>query len=78
MDSEREKLIAELAPEIEARIEHRIIRKIVDTLEEEFYPPEESFKKEFVKEVEAARKSKGITFKSKKEFHDFLDNLGRD
>ena len=53
---EEEKLIEKLAPKIEERIRYRIVRSIIKVLEEEFYPPEEMFREEFIKRVEDAEK----------------------
>ena len=58
-------------------MEHKIVRKIVDALEENIYPPEKMFSQQFVKDVEAAERSKGIKFKTKEELSKFLDGLER-
>lgn len=58
----KEKLALELAPRIEkmveerleSRITHKVVSAIIEKLEEDFYPPEEMIKKEFIKEVEEA------------------------
>lgn len=83
MEINKEKLAAELAPEVERlveeRIKFRIVQSIVDTLEENFYPPEEMFKQEFVKSVEEAEKrvkgGKSLKFKSKEELEYWLNKL---
>ncbi|MBA7512274.1 hypothetical protein ES705_04278 [subsurface metagenome] len=49
-------LVERLAPLIEERIRYKIVRSIIDALEEQFYPPEETFREEFVKRVEEAEK----------------------
>ncbi len=54
--AEGEQLVEQLAPRIEERIRYKIVRSIIDALEEQFYPPEEMFREEFVKSVEEAEK----------------------
>jgi hypothetical protein len=39
------------------------VRSIIDALEEQFYPPEEMLRDEFVKSVEEAEKESGRIFK---------------
>jgi len=51
---EEEELVGRLAPKIEERIRYKIVRSIVDALEEQCYPPEEMFREEFIKRVEEA------------------------
>ncbi len=46
--------MSELEKRLEERITHKIVKRITDVLEEEFYPPEEMIREEFIKEVEAA------------------------
>lgn len=53
---EEGELVERLAPLIEERIRYKIVRSIIDALEEQFYPPEETFREEFVKRVEEAEK----------------------
>ncbi|MFV9677654.1 MAG: DUF2683 family protein [Methanosarcinales archaeon] len=53
---EEGELVERLAPLIEERIRYKIVRSIIDALEEQFYPPEEMFRAEFVKRVEEAEK----------------------
>jgi hypothetical protein len=40
----------------EEKIRYRVVRSIINALEEQFYPPEEMFREEFVKSVEEAEK----------------------
>ncbi|VVB60529.1 Uncharacterised protein [uncultured archaeon] len=47
--------IPELEKRLEDKITHKIIKRITDVLEEEFYPPEEMIREEFIKDVEAAQ-----------------------
>ena len=51
------------------------MRSIVDALEEEFYPPEEMFRDEFVKRVEEAEKEGGRVFKDQEELKEYLERL---
>ena len=76
---EEEELVERVASRIESRIEERIkysvVRSIVDALEEEFYPPEEMFRDEFVKRVEEAEKEGGRVFKDREELKEYLERL---
>lgn len=51
-----ENIIKKITPRIEEKVKSEIIRAIVDTLEEQFYPSEEMIREEFIKEVEEAGK----------------------
>ena len=53
---EEEQLVERLVPRIEEKIRYRVVRSIINALEEQFYPPEEMFREEFVKSVEEAEK----------------------
>ena len=74
-----EQLVERLAPRIEERIRYKIVRSIIDALEEQFYPPEEMFREEFVKRVEEAerrgKEGKAMTFKDANELNAFLESL---
>jgi transcriptional regulator CtsR len=76
---EEKQLVERLAPRIEERIRYKIVRSIIDALEEQFYPPEEMFREEFVKSVEEAEKrvkeGKTKTFKNANELNAFLESL---
>lgn len=78
MVDERE-LIERLAPLIEERIRYKIVRSIIDALEEQFYPPEEMLRDEFIKSVEEAEKrvkeGKARFFKDADELNVFLEGL---
>ena len=78
--SEEEKLAERIIPEIEERIQYKVVRSIIDALEEQFYPPEEMFREEFIKSVEEAEKrvkeGKATSFKDIDELKTFLDRLG--
>jgi hypothetical protein len=41
---EEEQLVERLAPRIEEKIRYRVVRSIINALEEQFYPPEEMFR----------------------------------
>ena len=60
---------------IEARIKHRIVQSIVDTLDENFYPPEEMIKEEYIKQVEDAQKEEGLIFNNTEELKKHLESL---
>lgn len=76
---EEEQLMERLAPRIEERIRYKIERSIIDALEEQFYPPEETFREEFIKSVEEAEKrvkeGKARSFKDANELNAFLESL---
>ncbi|CAD7775973.1 hypothetical protein FHEFKHOI_01880 [Candidatus Methanoperedenaceae archaeon GB50] len=76
---DEEELVDKLAPIIEERIRYKIVRGIIDTLEEQFYPPEEMFTDEFIERVKEAEKrvkeGKTRSFKDAKELNEFLESL---
>ena len=78
MISEAE-LVDRLAPMVEERIRYKVVRSIIDTLEEQCYPPEEMFREEFIKRVEEAEKrvkeGKVRYFNDANELNAFLDSL---
>lgn len=49
-----EETIEQIAERVEEKIKYRIIRSIIEALEEQFYPPEDLLKEEFIEEVEKA------------------------
>jgi len=75
-----EKFMEGITPEIEERIQYKIVRNIIDALEEQFYPPEEMIREEFIKSVEEAerrvKEGKATSFKDVDELKAFLDSLG--
>ena len=73
-----EQLVERLAPRIEERIRYRVVRSIIDALEEQFYPPEEMFREEFVKSVEEAEKESGRIFKDREELKEYLESLAEE
>ncbi len=86
MEINKDKLAMELAPKVEKMIEERIkfkiVQSIVDMLEENFYPPEEMFRPEFIKSVEEAGKrvkgGKSLKFKNAEDLEAYLNKLGEE
>ena len=74
MISEKE-LINRIAPQIEERIQYRVVKNLINMLEEEFYPPEDMIRTELIEAVKNADKEKGIEFKDTSELSAYLDNL---
>ncbi len=70
-----EKLVEQIIPEIEERIQYKVVRSIIDALEEQFYPPEEMIREEFVKRIKEAEKEAGKVFKDKEELKAYLEGL---
>lgn len=68
-------LVERLLPKIEERVRTDVVRSLISALEEQIYPPEEVLRKEFVKRVEKASKSKGKTFKIIKDLETHLNSL---
>lgn len=73
-----EQLVEQLAQRIEERIRYKIVKSIIDALEEQFYPPEEMFREEFVKSVEEAEKESGRIFKDREELKEYLESLAEE
>jgi hypothetical protein len=76
---DEEALVERLAPKIEERIRYKLVRSIIDALAEEFYPPEELLREDFVKRVEAAEQrvkaGTARSFKDSNELKAFLERL---
>jgi hypothetical protein len=76
---DEEALVERLAPKIEERIRYTIVQSIINALAEEFYPPEEQLREDFVKRVEAAEKrvkaGTARSFKDGDELMAFLERL---
>jgi len=76
---DEKELVERLVPRIEERIRYRVVRSITNALEEEFYPPEEMIREEFIKSVEEAEKrvkeGKAISFKDATALNAFLESL---
>ena len=75
---EEKQLVERLAPRIEERVRYRVVRSIIDALEEQFYPPEEMFREEFVKSIEEAEKESGRIFKDIEELKEYLESLAEE
>ncbi|MBA7512267.1 hypothetical protein ES705_04271 [subsurface metagenome] len=79
MEVSEEELVERIVPKIEERIKYRIVRSIIDVLEEQFYPPEEMFREEFIERVKEAEKrvkeGKARSFKDANELNAFLESL---
>ncbi len=69
-------IVEKLIPKLERRLRTDIIRSIIDSLEGQLYPPEESFRKSFVEHVKKAGKSKGELFKTRKDLEAHLKAIG--
>ncbi len=78
IDEEDQKLVERLAPKIEERVRYKVVRSIIDALEEQFYPPEEMFREEFIKSVEEAEHESGRIFKNREELKEHLESLAED
>ncbi len=76
---DEEALVERLAPMIEERIRYKIVRSIISALAEEFYPPEEQLREDFVNRVEAAEQrvkaGTARSFKDGDELMVFLERL---
>ncbi len=76
---DEEALVERLAPKIEERIRYKLVRSIIDALAEEFYPPEEQLREDFVNRVEAAEQrvkaGTARSFKDSNELMVFLERL---
>lgn len=57
LDEEERKLIERLAPVLEDSLKYKIVRSIIDALEETSYPPEETLREDFVRDVEEAERN---------------------
>ena len=54
LSEEDRKLIERLAPMIEDSLKYKIVRSIIDALEETSYPPEEMMREDFIRDIEEA------------------------
>lgn len=70
-----DELVNRLVPKIEERIQYKIVKSIINILEEEFYPPEEMIRSEFIEAVKDAEKEDGIVFKDADELGAYLEKL---
>jgi len=69
-------IVEKLIPKIEERVRTDIIRSIIASLEDQLYPPEESFKESFIEKMKIAGKGKGKVFKTKRELESHLRSIG--
>jgi hypothetical protein len=78
LNEEERRLIERLVPVLEDSLRYKIMRSIIDALEEKSYPPEEMLREDFIKEVEEAEKDikrgKGKRY-SYDEFKAILDHV---
>ncbi|MGD0954252.1 MAG: hypothetical protein ABR985_17995 [Methanotrichaceae archaeon] len=56
LSDEERKLIERLAPVLEDSLKYKIVRSIIDALEEKSYPPEEMIQEDIIKNIEDAEK----------------------
>jgi len=64
-----------LIKKVEERVKYKVVQGIIQALEEQFYPPEDMIREEFIKEVENAEKEHGKVFKNAEELKQYLKNL---
>ena len=50
--TKEQELVDRIAPMVEERIKYNITKGIIDAIEEQFYPPEEMMRDEFIEEVQ--------------------------
>lgn len=56
LSEEEQMLVTKLAPVLENSLRYKIIRSIIDALEEQTYPPEDMFLEDFISSVEEVEK----------------------
>jgi len=56
ISEEERKLIEKLAPVLEERLRYKLVRSIIDALEEQTYPPEDTLRQDFINSVRRADK----------------------
>ncbi len=54
LSDEDRKLIERLVPMLEDSLKYKIVRSIIDALEETSYPPEEMMQEDFIRDIEEA------------------------
>lgn len=68
LDKKDAEFIKRVTPKIEAIIEKRVTARVlealIDSLEQQNYPPEENIRPEFIQKVKKAEKGTGKRFKS--------------
>jgi len=57
LSDEDRKLIERLAPMLEDSLKYKIVRSIIDALEETSYPPEEMMQEDFIRGIKEAENS---------------------
>lgn len=72
-----DEVIERLIPRIEERVTYKVIQGVIDALEEQFYPPEDMIRQEFIDEIHDADKrierGEGKSFNDRNELKKFLD-----
>jgi hypothetical protein len=56
ISEEERKLIEKLAPVLEESLRYKLVRSIIDALEEQTYPPEDTLRQDFINSVRRADK----------------------
>ncbi len=56
LSEEEQMLVMKLAPVLENSLRYKIIRSIIDALEEQTYPPEDMFQEDFIRNIEEVEK----------------------
>lgn len=56
LSEEEQILVMKLAPVLENSLRYKIIRSIIDALEEQTYPPEDMFQEDFISSIEEVEK----------------------
>jgi hypothetical protein len=76
---DEEAFVERLAPKVEERIRYKLMRSVINALAEEFYPPEEQLREDFVNRVEAAEQrvkaGTARSFKDDTKLMAFLERL---
>jgi lipoate-protein ligase A len=56
ISEEDRKLIERLTPMLEDSLKYKIVRSLIDALEETSYPPEEMIQEDFIRDIKEAEK----------------------
>jgi hypothetical protein len=54
LSEEEQMLVMKLAPVLENSLRYKIIRSIIDALEEQTYPPEDMLQEDFIRSIQEA------------------------
>ncbi len=54
LSEEEQMLVMKLAPVLENNLRYKIIRSIIDALEEQTYPPEDMLQEDFIRSIQEA------------------------